>query len=221
MKITLIRHAESKKNISDVIGGCGASLTAKGRLAARRLRSRLRRILANKSGFVFYAPTIQTGETAALAFSEIKAVRGVRESIWLRPIELGQIASLPTATARALYPSAIKSLSDWNDGLIDISEVCIDGMQDPREFYFSGLALIFAAQKLRLKHIYIVATRSSLVLFSNIFLFRTPECGGGYKNVAFPYASPKTYNFCSKRLRWVRIQLKERSMGFGISNSIR
>lgn len=216
MIITLIRHAESKKNLLEVIGGLGAELTPKGRLSARRTQSKIAHHLLSRDWGVFYAPTIQTKKTANIIFSNMSQARFFQESSLLKPISLGRVSSMSTASARIKFPESMQSLADWNNGKIDISQVNIDGMQDIGEFYFSGLALVLLAQKLGAKHLFIVGTRSSLVLLKNIFYKKTPEAKGGYINSHFDYSTPQTYKLNESSLRWIRNQLNTRSKGSGI-----
>ncbi|ROH88485.1 phosphoglycerate mutase family protein [Pseudomethylobacillus aquaticus] len=203
MRITLIRHAESRKNLVDVIGGIGERLTFKGRLAAHRAGRYLKQ---QSIDIILYAPTLQTEETAGLLSKYCNTTTQYKSPL-LSPIGLGSLAGLRVDESKLRYPSAMESLHRWNRREIEISEVVIPGMQDIFSFFCQGLSLLFCIHKLRVKNVCVVATRSSLVLMKNIKLRNTPESGGGYLNHHFRYAHPISFRLTPQDIQWIRKQL--------------
>lgn len=206
MKVIILRHAESKKNLSNTIGGLGASLTARGRLGSMHTASRIRS-LKHSPSHIYCAPTIQTystGQYIHKRFSECELLT----TRLLMPIRLGHLSGSTIAHARKRNESDLKALEAWNDGLVDIADISIEGMQSPWDFYRSGL--IFLNQvKNEARCVCVVATRSSLILLWHIKKRHTPDPGGGYKNKIFPYHRPITLNFQIQDFIWIRRQLQK------------
>lgn len=204
MKVIILRHAESKKNLSNTIGGSGASLTARGRLCSMRTASRIRS-LKNCPSHIYCAPTVQTGATGEYIKSLLPGCELLTSRL-LTPIRLGRLSGATTVQAQKNSAKDIKALEAWNQGLVDIAEIAIDGMQSPWDFYRSGL--VFLAQvKKSARCVCVVATRSSLILLWHIKKRHTPDPGGGYKNKKFPYHRPITLNFEIQDFIWIRRQL--------------
>ncbi|QSA97670.1 histidine phosphatase family protein [Methylococcus sp. EFPC2] len=209
MRVILIRHGESKKNLIDVIGGCGESLTARGCLAARLAGGYLQRQTPPIEHLIF-APTAQTRHTATLIAEKLHKCK-MYESPLLKPIDLGKLSGLQVDEAKAKYPYEMDTLSRWNRREIEISDVSIPGMQDMSSFFCQGLQLLCSINRSQVTSICIVATRSSLVLLKNIKLRRTPENGGNYYNLHFDYTRPVSFRLTTQDLHWIRNQLQARS----------
>lgn len=201
MKMTLIRHGESKKNICDVIGGKGEQLTARGKLASRRIGKMVAaKVRHSEHIAIYFAPTNQTAETSHLLSREIKRRHSLVRSQLLKPIHLGPLSGITSAEAWLRFPTQMEQLKNWNDGLIDISKINLEGMQDINEFFETGNLLIKEWKTKRITHVIVVGTRSSLVLLHNIFNKRHPGPEGSYMNIKFRYTAPKTYDLNLMRL---------------------
>ncbi|UCV24129.1 histidine phosphatase family protein [Ferribacterium limneticum] len=208
MRVILVRHGESKKNLIDIIGGFGDGLTVKGCLAARRVGAHLSRQVPPIEHLVF-APTVQTRQTAILIEKKLHKPK-MYESPLLIPIDLGELSGLKVDEARAKYPFAMYELERWNRREIEISDVAIPGIQNISNFFCQGLQLLYSAKKSGVKSICIVATRSSLILLKNIKLRCTPEKGGNYLNSYFDYTHPVSFRLTAQDLQWIRNQLQTR-----------
>lgn len=220
MRVTLVRHAESTKNLIDIIGGDGARLTIKGRLAARRLSAKLRRVGFRAGAAILYAPAVQTEQTARILGRNGQLFEFVEKSSFLKPISLGALSGISVDEALVKHPAAMQSLRRWNLGEIDISQVDIPGMQNLNEFYLQGLSLMLQAKKRKVGHIFVVATRSSLILLGNIFKRGIPESGGGYVNMPFLYARPRIFKLKREDIGWINQQFIERSKMSETSGSL-
>nr|WP_319566166.1 histidine phosphatase family protein [uncultured Rhodoferax sp.] len=208
MRVILIRHGESKKNISEIIGGIGDGLTVKGFLAAKRVGAYLGQKTPPIEHLLF-APTVQTRQTAILIGSKLHKVK-MYGSPFLKPISLGEISGLKTDEARIKYPLAMDTLGRWNRRDVEISDVAIPGMQSISGFFCQGLQLLQHANRSHVKTICIIATRSSLVLLRNIKLRCTPEKGGNYFNSHFNYTKPTSFRLTIQDLQWIKNQLHAR-----------
>lgn len=206
MRLILVRHGESKKNLVDIIGGQGDSLTCQGRFSAKRAAVLIRKLNPTPAYLVF-APTVQTRQTARI-FSQYLPKAILQESNLLEPINLGCISGLTVCEAKLRFPLVMDALGRWNRREIDISELKIPGMQDVYSFYRQGLVLLNDARKRRLRCICVIATRSSLVLFRNIKERTNPEVAGGYFNYEFAYARPISIQLTAKDFHWIRQQVK-------------
>lgn len=208
MHIILVRHGESKKNITDIIGGAGDFLTTKGYIAARRTGAYLSRQVP-PIGHLVFAPTAQTKQTAFLMANKLNKPKMCCSPL-LAPIKLGDLSGLKINEARTKYPTALHELERWNRNEIEISDVAIPGIQNLSDFFCQGLQLLLFAKTWRAKSICIVATRSSLILLKNIKLRRTPEKGGNYLNSYFDYANPVFFRLTGQDLQWIKNQLQTR-----------
>jgi broad specificity phosphatase PhoE len=205
MKVILLRHAESKKNLSHTIGGSGAPLTSRGRLCSMHTADRIRSLRPIPS-HIYCAPTVQTHATSEYIKARLPECE-LSYTLLLAPINLGHLSGSTVAQAQRSHPADMNTLTAWNRGLIDIASISIEGMQSPWSFYRNGLLFILAIKKVTDCAI-VVATRSSLILLWHIKHRRTPDPGDGYKNKLFPYHKPITLDFKAQDFAWVRRQLK-------------
>jgi broad specificity phosphatase PhoE len=201
MRLIVLRHGESKKNQLNIIGGTGAPLTARGRLCSRHTASRIRSLKC-KPSHIYCAPTVQTSETGYYINSSLPKSELLISEL-LKPIRLGRLSGSTTARAHRNSARDMISLEAWNQGLIDISQITIEGMQSPWDFYRSGLAFISEVNTAT-NCACVVATRSTLILLWHIKKRRTPDLGGGYTNKQFPYHRPFILNFNIQDLIWIR-----------------
>lgn len=206
MRLIVLRHAESKKNQLNIIGGAGAPLTARGRLCSKYTASRVRSLKC-KPSHIYCAPTVQTRETAYYIRSSLPKSE-LLISRFLTPIRLGRLSGSTTACAHKKSARDMMYLESWNQGLIDISQIAIEGMQSPWSFYSYGLDFVFEVKK-STSCACVVATRSTLILLWHIKKRHTPELGGGYVNKIFPYHRPMVLNFNIQDFIWIRQQQRK------------
>lgn len=200
--ITLIRHAECKKNIQDVNGGEGTALTCRGRNQARRLHSSHK---VNFSKAIIYAsPVMQAVQTAKI-FARCKQI--VHSSI--EPLSIGQLAGISRKEALLHYPDEELKMKKWRNGNLEISELDIPGMENCFDFYLRGLNFMKEMLSSPHKDILIVSSRSVCILLHHICHHITPRAGDGYVNIEFNNCKPTQIQQTRSDLRWVSTQIKE------------
>jgi broad specificity phosphatase PhoE len=205
MRLIILRHAESKKNLKNTIGGPGAPLTARGRRCSRRTASRIRSRVQVPS-HIYCAPTVQTLATGRFINGLLPRCE-LTSTPLLTPIRLGRLSGSSIADAQRTSARDLQALEAWNRGAIDIAELSIGGMQSPWDFYRSGLLLLVRIGETT-RCACVVATRSNLILLWHIKKRNTPNPGGGYTNVPFSYHRPATLNFSVQDFIWIRRQLR-------------
>lgn len=183
-KVVLIRHAESQKNLSDVIGGDGAPLTTAGRESARRIADSLdTKTLRTK---IYHSAALQVKETA-MTLSEAICCPCDNCDL-LAPLNLGVLSNIPSSTAAQNFSDSFNSMTAWNSGRIYISDVNIDGMEDVFEFQQRNVSFLrlLQGQSAQYDLFVCIATRSTLIMLENLFSGRAIETGL-YKHVTFNY----------------------------------
>jgi broad specificity phosphatase PhoE len=201
MIFTLIRHGHCEKNIADVIGGKGAKLTTLGQAQAKSCGTEEVR-QKPKNPIIFSTDILQATETATIISKEIICP----VIVWpdLAPLHLGVLANIPSELAKTRYPDDYVKLANWKNGTHEISETTITGMGNVSDFYKNGL--IFLSQLIDThshNDIYIVSTRSILILLHNILLMRDIQPGNGYKNIDYENCSPKKLSLDHEVKQWI------------------
>jgi broad specificity phosphatase PhoE len=202
MKVTLIRHGHCEKNIADVIGGKGAKLTTLGQTQAKSCGIEEAH-QKPKNPLIFSTDILQATETATILSKEITCPM----IVWpdLAPLHLGVLANIPTELAKTKYPNDYEKLANWKNGTHEISETTITGIGNVSDFYKNGL--IFLNQLIDAhpyNDIYIVSTRSILILLHNILLMRDTQPGNGYKNIEYENCSPQKLSLDHEVKQWIR-----------------
>ncbi|AWM01209.2 histidine phosphatase family protein [Bradyrhizobium amphicarpaeae] len=202
MKLLVARHAECEKNLVGIPGGPGAALTPTGRLEAELLAENIRSF-DRLPDQVIACPTAQTIETAQILATALDVPMTIGDE--LKSIHLGVLAGVPIVEARRLYPTSSKSMDEWRAGEIELCDVDIDGMEDPRSFYGRGIHYLLECtgeQRVNL----IVATTSILILLQNLFDMKGPERGEGYRVRHYENAQLIELNFSPTQIDWLKQQ---------------
>lgn len=206
MRLLIIRHAESKKNISNIIGGSGSRLTVRGVSCSKRTALRVK-ATRQKPTHIYCAPTIQTRATSLIIKDSIPSCPLLTDHS-LTPIKLGKLSGAKTCDAQQANPTELASLKLWNQGKADIAELTITDMQTPWDFYLSGLKFLTRIRRTT-RCACVVATRSSLILLWHIKKRNTPDPGCGYKNKLFPYHRPVLINLTIHDFIWIKKQIRK------------
>lgn len=190
--LTLLRHAEAHKNVSRKHGGPGSALSPKGVEEARRIGQ----IFAGRK---LISPLIKAvRKPQCVETAEILASEGQYEDyqvVDLPTFSLGVVDGLSDENVRQGYGEISLLLEKWRAGEIEAHELrAIPGATDPVSYFSLGQSFLAdLSRDLREHDVVLVATRSVLVLIANIVMGRTPEVGGGYREVPWPNASYATF----------------------------
>lgn len=178
-KIVLVRHAQSVKNIKDIHGGKGETLTEFGKKQASNLADKLLKMGVNCNNAVITAPTnIQTKETERIISEKL----GLSEYILsdFRPLYLGIVHGLSNEEVADKYPEIFELLFHWRNKELEICDLLIPQMENIFEFYARGTKVLNQLNKG--KYNIFVTTSSLYILLLNILFGNTYLKGGGYKH---------------------------------------
>lgn len=188
----LLRHAEAQKNVLNQHGGSGSELSSKGVLQAQSVGQFLRsQELIKPTVMAIDKP--QCFETAKIICQEIGCaeVNAAR----LSTFNLGVLDGLSEEDVRQRYEVLATLLDRWRSGCAEAHELtAIPGATDPSLYFSQGESFLTGVKSSLADHdVILVATRSALVLLTNILLGRSPSVGGGYCEVPWPNASYATF----------------------------
>lgn len=174
--IILIRHAESIKNLKDIQGGEGESLTVKGIEQAEKVVGVLRSYIP----FNLYSlPSIHTIETTEI----IAKLLGISYKISpiLYPLNLGVINGMSNDEVSKNYPNIFENLLLWRERKIEICDLNIPGMESASTFWERGKQIlnIFDFEKMNC----LICTNSVAILLLNMLKGRNIDRGNGYKHI--------------------------------------
>lgn len=198
MRILLFRHAKAEKNIAAVTGGDGSPILKSEIATIRTLATKIK-LISTEFKSILYSPRLQCEETAKYLSEFINVPYSVGEEIL--PIKMGVVDGLPSNEIERLYPGVKKQLEEWGTGKIEINEMKIPGMENCFDFYNAGLSFIGKLKDYE-KGLIIIGTRSSLILYANIFLGKTPELGGGYKEIIWPNCGYLSFEFTGDAIQF-------------------
>ncbi len=190
-KIILIRHAQSLKNIKDIHGGSGESLTSKGRNEVSSLVEKLVKMGVNcDNSVIISAPSIQTKETAEIISKKLNIINFDIPNF--KPLFLGVVHGLSNELVLREYPDVFRLLSKWRNKELEICDLKIPEMENPVEFYNRGLKILDKLDKG--KYNIFIATNSLYILLLNILFGNTCLKGGGYKHFDIPNCGITVFN---------------------------
>lgn len=179
MKTILVRHAQSYKNLNDIHGGNGDSLTPCGTRQAQLLAGMFDFFTMGNAS-VFSPENIQCVETAQIIAQKLNTpVKTLKD---LRPLDLGALHGKTNAYAKENHPRAYNSMQQWRKGEIDIKQLEIPGMEDVNGFWARGKNILKQTNDSRTN--IIVCTNSLFILLSHIMLGNDPKKGNDYKHIS-------------------------------------
>lgn len=188
----LLRHAEAHKNVLNQHGGSGSALSSKGVREAHGVGQLLRSQNLDVQA-VMAIDKPQCYETAKIICQEIGCAQV--EVASLSSFSLGILDGLSENDVRQRYEVLAGLLDRWRSGCAEAHELrVIPGATDPSWYFLQGEAFLTGVKPYLAKHdVVLVATRSVLVVLTNILLGRRPSVGGGYREVPWPNASYATF----------------------------
>ena len=183
MRLLLVRHAHCEKNLIGIPGGPGTALTPVGKAQATAVATRLTALTPGPSEIVA-VPSIQTIETAQIIGEHLSLPTTVSNE--LRSINLGVLSGISIEAARTLHPRSSRSMDDWRNGVSEIADLRIEGMEDPFAFYGRGANYLLKAMDLYSSAtLVVICTTSIMILLHNIHDRRSPVAGGGYRTRSY------------------------------------
>ncbi len=195
-KIILIRHAQSLKNLKNIHGGKGESLTELGRKQASDLADRLFKIGVSYDNATIAAPqNIQTKETQEIISEKLNLPRYNISDF--RPLYLGIVHGLSNELVADKYPQISDLLFKWRNKELEICDLLIPQMENVFEFYNRGIKVLDKLNKG--KYNIFIATNSLYILLLNILFGNTCIKGGGYKHFDIPNCGVTMFNEISDR----------------------
>lgn len=202
--IVFFRHGEAYKNLKDIYGGNGSSLTEKGKKQIEDLGRdiALLTIRYNKKPKITLSCKREHVIDSGKVLADVLQISQFNFNPNYRPIKLGVFDSLSRKEQEMLYPQAIIGTKKWEKGEIDISEAEDDvpGMEKAKD-YFSSMKTFVENLDEQYLHI-LIGTRSDMSCLLNIFKGNNPNVKMSYKYYPFDYAqamiavenSNKTYD---------------------------
>lgn len=195
-KIILIRHAQSLKNLKNIHGGKGESLTELGRKQASDLADRLSKIGVSYDNATIAAPqNIQAKETQEIISEKLNLPRYNISDF--RPLYLGIVHGLSNELVADKYPQISDLLFKWRNKELEICDLLIPQMENVFEFYNRGIKVLDKLNKG--KYNIFIATNSLYILLLNILFGNTCIKGGGYKHFDIPNCGVTMFNEISDR----------------------
>jgi len=191
MKLILIRHGESYKNIEDRHGGVGNNLTNLGRKQIIEFRSKLKDLTLTPIQ-IFHSNVPQTYESAELLAIDLKCPLIFDERI--KPLNIGLLDGLSREEASSQFPQIASLMELWRNGEIEIHELLLPEGEDLESFWNRGCSFMDYIKTFEGLNI-IVGTRSILILLISIALNRSIKKGGGYKTIEINNSSFITFDF--------------------------
>lgn len=186
--IIICRHGESYKNLKDIYGGKGESLTPQGIEQINKTGEDILKIAEYlKMPVNVYMSTdrVQVKQSAQIIAQKLNTI--LKTDDGFQPIKLGAFNGMSSEQQRKEYPDAHNLHVKWQKGLIDIteSERKIEGAQSALEYYNQIEEFI---EKLDNEELTVlVGTRSDAICLSNVFRGQTPEKYMSYKFYSFDY----------------------------------
>lgn len=192
----LVRHGEAIKNVNKEHGGAGTSLTTQGINEARSLKNTLNSMeLTSPIYRVINKPQcIQTNN-----FIRETENTTPNEIISFPTFNLGIADGLSEEALRENHPYEHQILQRWRSGEIEAHELsAITGATNAKDYFRIGEEFLCdIKESLKYHDIILIATRSVLVVLSNILLGNTPQPGGKYKEITWPNTAYATFSFDS------------------------
>jgi len=177
-----IRHAEAEKNLKEITGGKGESLTNKGRKQARELAERIRQMNLQQPVLVISSNMIQVQETA-MEISEMLSLQYIVTKK-LNPVGMGDVDGKSKAELKETRPELSELLDKWHNREIEAIDLEIPGREHPRQFWNRIMEYLKSICTGGTK--IVVCTRSIMVLIYNYIHGNSPERGGGYMHKYIP-----------------------------------
>jgi broad specificity phosphatase PhoE len=201
-----VRHAEAYKNVLNQHGGSGSDLSPTGIGEAHRIGQFVRSLgLASPS--VKAIDKRQCLQTAQI-IAEVNNLMpfGIAD---LPVFYLGVLDGRSEEDVQAHFPELAELLSRWRTGNAEAHELtAIPGATDPAVYFEKGKLFLVGLKTALIEHdVILVATRSVLVLLTNILLGRNASVGGGYREVPWPNNSYATFSIAADDIFRIKCEL--------------
>lgn len=186
--LLLLRHAEAYKNVLNQHGGSGSALSPEGINEARRVGQFIEN-LGLTASVVKVIDKPQCLQTAQIIVEESNHRQF--EIASLSTFSLGVLDGRSEEDVRANFQELAALLDRWRSGNAEAHELrAIPSATDPTWYFEQGEFFLSELKTILLERdVILIATRSVLVLLTNVILRRRPSVGGGYREVPWSNAS--------------------------------
>jgi broad specificity phosphatase PhoE len=191
MRLTLLRHGESIKNLEDRHGGVGKGLTDRGRTQIINFTDIIKPFTVAPIR-VFHSNIIQTSETAEIIGKNLNCPIIYDDRI--KPLNIGLLDGLSREEASLKFPEIAKLMEAWRNGEIEINQLKIPESENLLDFWNRGTFFINDLKKSDGLNI-VVGTRSILILLISIAVNRSILPGGGYKEIVIQNSNFITFDY--------------------------
>lgn len=182
IRVIILRHAESMKNREDIYGGKGKILTEEGKKNIEILNQKLQQKFDLKSipKITIYSScervhVVDTCQKIADFFK----ISNIEFDKRYSPIRLGIFDNLSKQEQLLIFPEAVRALENWNNGIGDINEFQVEGLESATSHYNR---LNNFLNSLENNQFYIlIGTRSDISALKNIVFGNSPEIYMQYK----------------------------------------
>jgi len=177
--IILLRHAKAIKNEQNRHGGGGTDLVESAIDEIQIVANQLSQFYT-KFDDILYSPRKQCEQTAKILGEKLNI--NVMELQELEPISLGVADGLSEQEVMDKYPEVGMQLTKWRNGEFEINQLKIPQMTNCHTFFNKGKKFIDDIIKQKKSYI-IIASRSILILLTNVLLGRNSQVGGDYREI--------------------------------------
>lgn len=193
--IITLRHGESYKNIKNIDGGKGESLTETGFSQVESSAKTIKQILEklpHKNIKIFRScDRTQITETTDILSDTLNVKNEIDPRF--APIRLGVFSGMSKAKQYELYPTSAKEMDEWCNGERDIMNVHVEGMQNPCDHVDKIIEFISSFNKDDV--IILVGTRSDISAVKNIERGNHPALTNTYRFYPTEFAEVQVYSF--------------------------
>ena len=178
-----IRHGEALKNLHDIHGGAGTSLTKAGRESLIQFGSKVSSIIKTQRNLIVGHNVGQVRETCDILDGYLDAELLYDERI--KGIGLGVASGLSREEVMRRYPHDARLLEGWRAGTVRINELDVTGMESIEEFGGRILAFLDFAKTLeKYDCSFVICTTSVAIYIINLVLMNGRINYGTYRNHA-------------------------------------
>ena len=178
MKVILLRHAQSVKNLKKIHGGQGEELTDLGIAQAKDVAKLLR---ANNltDVMIFASTSFHTRATAQIIAEEMGLEVG--KPINFRPLYLGVADGLSEQQLEETSPETAEMFRKWRRREIDIKSLKVDKMEPYMDFWNRAQGLL--SELPQDVNVMLVCSNSLMIVLAHCMAANHPELTDKYRHI--------------------------------------
>ena len=178
MKVILLRHAQSVKNLKKIHGGQGEELTDLGVNQAKEVAKLLQANHLNDL-MIFASTSFHTRLTAQIIAEEMGLEVG--KPISFRPLYLGIADGLSEQQLEELSPETAEKFRKWRRKEIDIKSLKVDKMEPYMEFWNRAQELL--RELPQQSNVLLVCSNSLMIVLAHCMAANHPELTDKYRHI--------------------------------------